>query len=452
MNSSLDNQKNEISSNLPPGGFSNESSAKQTEESPRDWRNENPVDQNLDDHIFADQLWDDLFSPDSAYEGTPGIDYEEYRFPINGVYPEIVDYPAYTEDFLIEREIDQVMEERAEYGGEYNPHWKYWRSKIPSYNRRALWHDYTSRSHYMVTLLRNESLKSPFSKITYGGKDEDGKVIAKVELTEIGKQIREGIKATYFKYNYVDIPDYVIMPDHIHLHIYVSQKTDLHLTRFVSYIKAKATKGAREQDPDFAADNIPLFQEGYNDLIVTREGMKARLVNYINDNPRRYLIKKMVPDLFVRDHIIRGLGEELPAFGNFLLLRMPVKSVLTVSSHDTPAVFAKKKRIWEEVVRQGGVLVSPFYSPIEKKLRDEYIQMGAKIILLQTGGFGERYKPAGRYFDLCRQGRLLIIGEGVPTHRKETLQRAICLRLNDRARRIATTDNGAWLLRRRGTL
>lgn len=65
----------------------------------------------------------------------------------------------------------------------------YWRDGIPSYNRRAEWHDYTSRCFYMITIVRSELWKAPFSTIRENGKNQRGAPIADLTLTDTGKII-----------------------------------------------------------------------------------------------------------------------------------------------------------------------------------------------------------------------------------------------------------------------
>ena len=84
--------------------------------------------------------------------------------------------------------------------------------------------------------------------------------------------------------------------------------------------------------------------------------------------------------------------------------------------------------------------MSPFISPAEKEVRDMAIREGAPIILVAPQGFRMREHAKGRAFDLCAEGRLLVIsrpgvyaGTGVLTRRE-------CLEMNDLASTIAETD------------
>jgi hypothetical protein len=59
------------------------------------------------------------------------------------------------------------------------------------------------------------------------------------------------------------------------------------------------------------------------------------------------------------------------------------------------------------------------------------------VIVLKRDGFGPLYKPNGRYFDLCAEGRVLILSPYAFTGRKEALTRAQCLEMNAMAVTIA---------------
>ncbi|MFZ4397098.1 MAG: hypothetical protein ACOYOU_15900 [Kiritimatiellia bacterium] len=56
-------------------------------------------------------------------------------------------------------------------------------------------------------------------------------------------------------------------------------------------------------------------------------------------------------------------------------------------------------------------------------------QAFGSLILINPNGF-PLYKPSGVYFDLCAQGRLLVLSPFVHTGRKEPLTRERCLQMN----------------------
>lgn len=99
--------------------------------------------------------------------------------------------------------------------------------------------------------------------------------------------------------------------------------------------------------------------------------------DYIADNPRRLLIKRLYPDLFKRKRKISfnmdGMEIEMAAFGNTFLLDNILKSAVKVSSKDTVDSLRLKENDWEYVIDNDGVLISPFINRREKRWRDKAI-------------------------------------------------------------------------------
>lgn len=320
----------------------------------------------------------------------------------------------------------------------------YWRDGIPCYNRRAKWHDYTSRCYYMVTIVRNEAWKSPFCTIRENGRNQRGGLIADLTLTDTGKIVFSQLYEMENYFEEVWVWDKIVMPDHIHAIVFVQKRFEKGLGAAINFFKSGCTRRLHEADPQFALQEISLFSKGYHDRIVTREGMLPKLRNYISENPVRYLIKKRKPDMFTSQHILECCGRRWRVYGNFLLLKEPEKAPLIVSSRygdDERAYWTER---WKSAARNGGVLVSPFYSKDEKTLRNDFIEAGAAVIHIQAEGFPDRFAPKGKYFNLCEEGRLLIIGEEIYSMKKQKLTRSTALGLNDFARWIADAAPGDW--------
>ena len=122
------------------------------------------------------------------------------------------------------------------------------------------------------------------------------------------------------------------------------------------------------------------------------------------------------------------------AYGNLQLLDNPFREQVVVHRADSEATRRQNRELWLYTAANGGVLVSPFISPAEKAIRAEAESLGARIILVSPEPFCERYKPAVHDFQLCEQGRLLIVSS--PTDCCE-LDRAHCLAMNSLASTIA---------------
>lgn len=202
------------------------------------------------------------------------------------------------------------------------------------------------------------------------------------------------------------------MPDHIHFELFVTERTEMPLGSMIAAFKSACSKQFYEDFPQssLAQNRLPLFESGFNDKIAFRAGAKDAFYNYIIDNPRRYLVKKLCPDYFFHKLQINVNGRDCGLYGNIFLLDNPVKSFVKLSREPlkTPGYESKIKE-WEETIRSGGVLVSPFINPYEKEYRDIAIKNGNGIILIADYRFSERKKPYKELFDQCAEGRLLIV-------------------------------------------
>lgn len=297
-----------------------------------------------------------------------------------------------------------------------------------SMKRRCNHHDYRSRSIYMVTITKAAGIGS-FSTIL-GGTMTGGpttNAIPVTKLTSTGRIIAAELKRLPQQFPDCRILQYVIMPDHLHFVIFIIRAVAYPLGELVGRLTGNCTR---------ANQGIPLFEPGFNDRIVRKEGQLNTLIQYVRDNPRRLLLRRMNPELFSRQNEIAIGGRSLHSFGNYLLLDHPVIEAVRVSSKFSAEELENRKRDWAEAIRQNGVLVSPFISPAEKTIRDLAVEGEASLIIITREQFPERYKPSGWMFDLCARGRLLLISTGAGE--KQPLRRSEALEMNGLAEAIAS--------------
>ena len=60
-------------------------------------------------------------------------------------------------------------------------------------------------------------------------------------------------------------------------------------------------------------------------------------------------------------------------------------------------------------IAHGATVISPCISEGERELARRAFAAGAKVITLQNKGFSPLYKPGGRFFEPCANGRLLML-------------------------------------------
>lgn len=289
---------------------------------------------------------------------------------------------------------------------------------------RAPWHDYHSRCIYMVTLTKSEGVP-PFGEVIGDCDVPYGHPLyPRLRQSPIGHNIYKAICLIPDIEPSVRVLQYAIMPDHLHLLLFVQRPIVDPLGLAVARFKALANN---------LCGHSGVFADGFNDQILHHGRSLDTLVRYIRQNPWRLLVRRTNPDYFRRISKLTIDNEEWQAYGNPDLLANPFKEPVQVHRHDTEEEIQHKFALWRYTAANGGVLVSPFISRAERDARDEALQLGGRIITITNTPFGDRYKPVGSDFGLCVSGRLLIIA---PT-RSFPLSRAACLHLNYIAKLIS---------------
>ncbi len=173
-----------------------------------------------------------------------------------------------------------------------------------------------------------------------------------------------------------------------------------------------------------------LFETGYNDRILQREGQLANWKRYLADNPRRLAVKRMHPELFTTQQHIDLADWHCQAVGNHFLLDIPQKVAVIVHRAYTDAEYAAYREEWLACGEAGGVLVSAAIAPREKEVMREAMDRGYRIILVRENGFPPLYKPSGESFDACSEGLLLQISPWQHHNARRVVSREQCLMLN----------------------
>jgi len=246
-------------------------------------------------------------------------------------------------------------------------------------------------------------------------------------------------------YPQIETSTFVTMPDHIHGILRVRERMEKPVGVPLRAFKSQVTSALRRRH---VAPAMEVWNPGYHDWCVRRPGSLNAFSAYIRDNPRRAALKRANPDLFTR---VNGLRHRrLPAdgawsgYGNLFLLDRPVLRPLRVSRRATPDEIERLACSVERETADGTVTVSTFLSPGEKAVSERIMAAAhGAMILLAPEGFGTGFKPHGRLFDLCAQGRLLMLSGLPPADRAEPLTRETCLLLNTWCEAIATSPASA---------
>ena len=359
------------------------------------------------------------------------------------------------------------MEEKT--GHEPTKWEKYAKGKKPSMKRRCSGHDYRDRGIYMVTMVI-EGRRPLLGTLLGDPAMKEGSEKPHVELTPFGARVKACWDGIPQYYPVVEPMKLCIMPDHIHGILFVHEKMRKHLGDVVKGFKAGTHAAARElgivtatmlqSTGQRAVDNegVPyaatplqpspftaaarahgaLWETGYNDRMLIHRNQLSRLMAYIDDNPRRLLVKRLHPEFFTQLGTINVADTPMQAMGNRFLLDNPVKRQVQCSRHLYPAEIEQlKDDILAEALDQGGIIVSPCISPGEQAIATAAMQAHIPLIVLLLNGFPPYFKPAPRYLEACTEGRLLMLS---PFHHQTeaiTDMRQRCLQLNALAATIS---------------
>lgn len=313
---------------------------------------------------------------------------------------------------------------------------------IPLHDKtlRAPWHDYRLRGTYLITIVvrgREPILGRLLDNATIA-RSPLGETIAR---EEIGKMMRY--------YPQVRIVDFIIMPDHIHIIIRLIDdlppgKT---LGTIIKGFKQGCNRAYNLRLGRERGNYLPLFKPKYNDEILMDDGVLDRWEHYIADNPRRLTEKRAHPDLFrvVHNQLVAGIPCEV--IGNKFLLDIPDKPAIIVHRCYTDEQRQAIAQHWLAAGEGGAVLTSAGIAPDEKAILNEAYHRHYRVIMLCQYGFGPYFKPQGKTFDACAEGRLLMVSPWPPSTKKKTITRQQCLQLNAIAQALhdhQTLSTTAW--------
>lgn len=230
------------------------------------------------------------------------------------------------------------------------------------------------------------------------------------------------------------------MPDHLHVVVHVVKPLPAGVTlqRVIRGFKLGVNRACGEAK---GLKRERVFEKGMNDSLIFNRAHLDREVAYVRDNVRRYRLLKANPDLFRKPAVLGKMKDGTPlwGFGNRFLIKHPRRVRVQFSRRTSEAEWPGISERVGEGLAQGCVFVSPFISPFERRVLSEVVEQGGRAIRLTHRFFGARYKPAGRLFDLCAEGRLLEVSVAGAFARYARLDRAACLKLNEVASLLATT-------------
>lgn len=348
------------------------------------------------------------------------------------------------------------------------------RETIHNQHRRSYWHDYCEAGLYMLTMVI-EGRHRLFGTIVGSANARAGSGEAPhMALSELGRRVlQEEVPRISQHYPMVEVWQVAMMPDHIHLLVWVKAPLPegKHLGMVVRGFKTGCTRawwrwqdearGLGGETPSTAAQNksaavakaFPLaedkgqrpvlYEKGYHDRIINRPGMLENIKRYMKENPLRARIREECPRLMERQlHLWIG-GREYAAFGNLFLLKYPIKEQVFFHRRDRQTGLPTEeteayRKAHHRLLRQaeeGTVLITPGVSKGEKLVVDAALDARLPLILLQKEPITPYWKPSQRRFYACAAGHLLILA---PWQVDDSSDYASFHQMNDYARELCS--------------
>ena len=142
-------------------------------------------------------------------------------------------------------------------------------NKLPTRKRlRIIEYDYSKEGMYFITICIKNGLEllGEIKNINY------------MELTQEGIIVKESIKQIEKRYINVEIDEYVIMPNHIHMILAVKNKTKVTISRMI-----KQYKGYVSNKVVYA-----IWQKSFYEHIIRIEKGYIKIKDYIKNNIRNW--------------------------------------------------------------------------------------------------------------------------------------------------------------------
>ena len=339
-----------------------------------------------------------------------------------------------------------------------------------AYRPRNPGHDYYGRGTYLITLVVSgrEQLLSRLSVGTGREVLMGDNILTLTPLGEVVEQTWMRIpEAQAVHGNHIAVHACVCMPDHFHGVIEVLEPMEWSLGDIIQAFKAVCTSQWQRQQGlaasverpisvDLRKDGVPgwlrekaarfdnegalirnlskkqrqeyyalvgrvqqpLFDDNYDDTVCLDERHRRAMIAYVHDNPRRALLRRMLPDVMRRCLHVRIGERSYGAFGNLFLLRWARKiqvechrkHPITGQPYEETADYASDRQKWEAAILEGcTVIVTPGISGGERLMKIECLEKGFPLIHLQKEPIGAFWKPERQRFDACATGSLLIL-------------------------------------------
>lgn len=276
---------------------------------------------------------------------------------------------------------------------------------------------------------------------------------ARVERTELGEEIVHTIFHIQDIHPEVRVLQFCIMPDHIHVILYVTRTMNAGIKTVVRGWWQGAKKvAALSDDPNSIRDNQQSLSPIFTDIPfirpMSRRGQLDIMMQYIKMNPQRLATKRLMPEYFRVQEGIEIAGRIYCGVGNAELLQraryMPVhvrRTMVDEAEHGDNRRLRDYMNGCVLAARQGTVMVSPFISKQEQAVMEVLLKEGLPFIYIADNGFRDYYKPQDSLFDAVARKQVLILSPWEYDPNKKHINRAECVAMNQMAEEICAASD-----------
>ena len=264
--------------------------------------------------------------------------------------------------------------------------------------QRNPYHDYRSRSIYMVTLHRASGASS-FSALVGKGCDAD------TERSETGGVIAWYLLNMERICSRLRTLQYVIMPDYVQVLLFATDRLEHELGYYIDLLKAMIG----ERISGRTQDNSAVFAEGFQEMPLGRNQSLSSIYEYMRSSSSRLAAVAGDPGFYTRRSQITIDGRRWHAFGNIHILANPFMSQVVVHRADTSEERERNRIRWLHTARTGGVLASPFVSAAEKRVLADAEEANGHTIVIHYEPPVDLNRPSTPLYGRCAGGRQLVL-------------------------------------------
>ena len=259
---------------------------------------------------------------------------------------------------------------------------------------------------------------------------------ARVKLSPLGLKINACVEDIPVRHPEIRIIQKRIMPDHLHVILYVTKPMSLSIKMVVRGLWQGAKKEGRDK-----FNEVPFIRP------MSHRGQLKTMIHYLRMNPQRLATKKLKPGYFCVQRGVKISGRIYDIVGNAAILTaeryIPVhvrRIMVEAAEHGDDKALKDYMNACVLAARKGTVMVSPFISPYEKQIQAKLLEERQPFIFIADNGFGDYYKPADGLFDAVADGRVMILSPWEYDPKKRHVTREECVAMNKMAEEISAAS------------